>query len=80
MNDKNTEQERRELSPEELDKAAGGSFISGGEMREANCPSFHANAFPTGQKREVPFLFFWKRRQREYRCPDCGYVWWKDGD
>ena len=66
------------MGPDELDGAVGGKAITAGEMRALACPARHAGAVPTGREREASFLLFWHRRQREYRCPDCGFVWWRD--
>ena len=78
MSDKRAEQEIRAMDPDELSGAVGGKAITVEEMREATCPMHHANAVLTGREREASFLLFWHRRQREYRCPDCGFVWWRD--
>ncbi|MBR4549956.1 MAG: hypothetical protein IKO83_08605 [Oscillospiraceae bacterium] len=78
MNGKRTERVLRAIDPDELAGAVGGKAITAEELRVAACPAHHANASPTGREREASFLLFWHRRQREYRCPDCGFVWWRD--
>ena len=78
MNRENAKQGTQKLHPDELTGVSGGSAISTEEVKEWECPTIHANAIRTGRERSVPFFFFWHRRQREYRCPDCGYKWWKD--
>lgn len=78
MNGKRTERVLRAIDPDELAGAVGGKAITAEELRVAACPAHHANASPTGREREASFLLFWHRRQREYRCPDCGFVCWRD--
>ena len=34
----------------------------------------------TGKEAEVPFLIFWTKHQREYRCSKCGKVKWETED
>ena len=78
MTEKRDNMELQALSSDELDAVAGGKNAFTEEMHSVACPSLHANAVRTGQEREIPFLLFWHRRERQYRCPDCGYEWWKE--
>ena len=44
----------------------------------AACRNLHPNAVRTGREREDISCPLWSRHQAEYRCPDCGKVFWKD--
>ena len=46
--------------------------------KPAACGHLHPNAVRTGRKREDISCPLWTRHQFEYRCPDCGMVFWKD--
>ena len=65
--------EKKELSPEELDQAAGGKRR--GHVRHERCN--HPHKVRTGNEREKDIFFFWSRHQFEYNCPDCGETFWE---
>ena len=64
---------KQELSPDELDQAAGGKY----RIKISNpfgCQ--HLKKVRTGNEREEPVFHFWSKHQYEYTCPDCGKTWY----
>ena len=68
-----------ELSPDMLEGIAGGTAFTAGSSwfnESMSCPSYHGNAYRTGNEDERSFFFFWSQHIIEYHCPDCGATYW----
>ena len=76
---------RIELTMDELDEVVAGK----GAFKIPSQPIVNIISYlvcgghewvKTGREAEVPFMVFWTRHQKQYRCNKCGRIKWVNED